>query len=658
MNSRLGDPPFELPFDRYQRYAFAARLLDVLHSHERPLRVLEVGANMHYDLGRLLPGERIVYLDLERVDGAGVNGCFVQGDASTSPFADGAFDVVVALDVLEHVAPEGRPRFLAETLRVCAGSCIVGAPFHAPALVAEERRLAGYFRDLHGVDYRWLEEHASLGLPDLDETCRTVRAAGWDCAVWGHGNLQLWASLIRAHLYVNSESELVPARADIDRFYARELFGEDRVPPFYRHFIVATRSRADLDRLRDRMSADGIPPAGDPARMQERIAPLLSRLYELGDRYRHRRFRLDLTRAQQAREAQAMVVARESAARDETIHTLQEELAARDASLAQLQQTVDGLRAAAAREARRIAALETKVAGEQRRRATMEATLSWRLRGMLREVPARLRALGRLLRWRRHRMELVPSYQLVPEGDGFRSTGNDPQLLLQSSRGALPSAWVLISYQVASQEPWLNPKLYVDSGKGFSENETFMLPCGERATITRLLRLPEQVRVLRLDPMTVPGRFAIRAFSILEIGSLQAVVILVARNFRSAIVRPRDTLRFARSAAGMLRRAGIRGLRQELIARERELSDYEQWVLSYDTLGDSDRVLIRRHVEQLSYRPLISFVMPTFNTPEVWLRRGDRLRPQPALPALGALHRRRRLDRAARSPRHRGVPRA
>src|SRR5262249_45674013 len=336
-------------------------------------------------------------------------------------------------------------------------------------------------------------------------------------------------------------------------------------------------------RLRAGLPPDGVPPAGDPVRLQERVAPLLWRLYELGDRYRHRRFRLDLTRAHQAREAQATAVAREAAGKDETIRTLQEGLAARDAALAQLRQTVDGLREAAAREARRIADLETQVAGEQRRRTTMEASLVWRLRDLVRELPTRLRALGRLVRWRRHRMTLVPSYQLVPEGDGFRSTGDDPQLLLHSSRGALPSAWVLLSYEVAAQEPWLNPKLYVDSGKGFSENETFMLPCGERKTITRLLRLPEQVRVLRLDPMTVPGRFAIRSFSLLEIGSLQAVAILVARHFRAAIVRPRDLLQLARSTVGMLRRAGLRGLRQELIARERELSDYQQWVLSYDT---------------------------------------------------------------------------
>jgi O-antigen biosynthesis protein len=50
------------------------------------------------------------------------------------------------------------------------------------------------------------------------------------------------------------------------------------------------------------------------------------------------------------------------------------------------------------------------------------------------------------------------------------------------------------------------------------------------------------------------------------------------------------------------------------------LTDYERWVRDFDTLDDGDRAAIRAHIDHLSYRPLISVVMPAYETPERLLR--------------------------------------
>jgi glycosyltransferase involved in cell wall biosynthesis len=47
---------------------------------------------------------------------------------------------------------------------------------------------------------------------------------------------------------------------------------------------------------------------------------------------------------------------------------------------------------------------------------------------------------------------------------------------------------------------------------------------------------------------------------------------------------------------------------------------YQAWVQLYDTLSDADRQAIRAHLDQLTYKPLISIVMPAYNTPEGLLR--------------------------------------
>jgi glycosyltransferase involved in cell wall biosynthesis len=48
---------------------------------------------------------------------------------------------------------------------------------------------------------------------------------------------------------------------------------------------------------------------------------------------------------------------------------------------------------------------------------------------------------------------------------------------------------------------------------------------------------------------------------------------------------------------------------------------YLLWIDRYDTLTEKDRHLIRDHISQLSYNPLISILMPVYNTPEQWLRK-------------------------------------
>ena len=54
--------------------------------------------------------------------------------------------------------------------------------------------------------------------------------------------------------------------------------------------------------------------------------------------------------------------------------------------------------------------------------------------------------------------------------------------------------------------------------------------------------------------------------------------------------------------------------------RERRLSrDYPAWVARYDTIGEGDRRAIARAIAGLADPPLISVVMPVYETPERYL---------------------------------------
>src|SRR5438093_698436 len=98
---------------------------------------------------------------------------------------------------------------------------------------------------------------------------------------------------------------------------------------------------------------------------------------------------------------------------------------------------------------------------------------------------------------------------------------------------------------------------------------------------------------------------------------------MLSHSQKTVLLAPRRVLGFTRKALTTLHSAGWDALRQRLLARlarEHATSEYRRWVEAYDSLTDLDRSAIRRHIHRLTNKPLISVVMPTYNTPENWLR--------------------------------------
>lgn len=75
----------------------------------------------------------------------------------------------------------------------------------------------------------------------------------------------------------------------------------------------------------------------------------------------------------------------------------------------------------------------------------------------------------------------------------------------------------------------------------------------------------------------------------------------------------------------VMRREGLSGVIQriELVETgERPLSQsYDEWIRHYDALTDADRMKIMQIIKKLSKKPLISIVMPVYNTERRWLER-------------------------------------
>ena len=89
---------------------------------------------------------------LDAARAAGVRGVCVQADMMQLPFANGSYDVVTALDVIEHLPKDRGSVLLAELERVCRGHLVVMTPY-------------GFVEQPPGPGQPWME-HLSGWWPD------------------------------------------------------------------------------------------------------------------------------------------------------------------------------------------------------------------------------------------------------------------------------------------------------------------------------------------------------------------------------------------------------------------------------------------------------------------------------------------------------------
>ena len=249
----------------------------------------------------------------------------------------------------------------------------------------------------------------------------------------------------------------------------------------------------------------------------------------------------------------------------------------------------------------------------------LQESRSWKLTWPLRLAKtAYLEAKHWLRPARLYVPSLTPVWDVVVERDGYRSTGSDPSLVLDFAGRRHPWGLCEITIKVTADGPRIAPKLYVDHGAGFSEHTAIALPSMCSLDRSCYVHLPARFRALRLDPLDEPGSFRIEKFDIVQLGLLGVGLRRLLRVLRDAeeIGALNGVLRLLR----VLHACGFAGVRACLLQRPQK-DDYEVWrVLAANDAGVS-RATRQRQIAEMPRRPLISIIMPTYNTPRPWLRK-------------------------------------
>jgi len=228
------------------------------------------------------------------------------------------------------------------------------------------------------------------------------------------------------------------------------------------------------------------------------------------------------------------------------------------------------------------------------------------------------------LRRRPHELSWSPTLGVHEHAGGwFTIDGPVGIFALHSERhwpARLPS-FAIIECEIESEDSLVRAWL-TKGGKPSVDPET-AIPLPLKAGRHRFYsRINGPLDALWIEPTRTdkPNRARLRTLKVIEVG---AIWILVEKLRRFASVHGASPSAWF----GLVRRVVSRGLggtaRDILDGADSNigLQQYQAWIGAYDTLSKTDLAAIQARIGAMAYRPKLSLIMPTYNTPTKWLRR-------------------------------------
>ena len=245
------DPHLAYEFDQFQRYSFLRRILETVYPNRAgagKIRLLDVGSGPERLTAAFVDDRfEIVRCD---VDSFGQSDMVVLDPNDAYPFSANEFDVVVALEVLEHLPATDRMHLIDETLRVARDIAVLSAPDGRTDVAAAEGRIAAAFQLMTGEQHPFLDEHSRYGLPTERDVRELLDGRGLRYVVAGNSPLDRWEATLMLDQVFRTVQHGPELASELYRRVNAETRPVARAAGYYRNFYVIGKDERALARAR------------------------------------------------------------------------------------------------------------------------------------------------------------------------------------------------------------------------------------------------------------------------------------------------------------------------------------------------------------------------------------------------------------------------
>ena len=210
----------------------------------------------------------------------------------------------------------------------------------------------------------------------------------------------------------------------------------------------------------------------------------------------------------------------------------------------------------------------------------------------------------------------------------WQSLGEDPALLLRPTNNIYPRGWYMIELRLNSNQILHNANLYFDYGEGFNQEKALVLPLESQKVAKRICFLPKIPKLIRFDPTESQCKFSIRQLDFVKVTKRFALGRIRKKlrskhpdyllcPFKKLIKKLRNEAQDTDSSLDQI----YLDKYSECFKAHKTSNSYADWISNSETPVFSNNCEIQRKINELNYKPLISLLVPVFNTEERFLRR-------------------------------------
>lgn len=215
--------------------------------------------------------------------------------------------------------------------------------------------------------------------------------------------------------------------------------------------------------------------------------------------------------------------------------------------------------------------------------------------------------------------------QLEEAGDyKWISNNSDPQFITQTLYW-LPG-WYMLELAIEHDQPSATAEFFFDTGNGFNAAQSLRLPLPQAKVLKRVCYLPFNLRALRLDPISAEGRFTITHCKLVWLKPSFARSRIMQR--LSKVHRDYKEQELPAISSALAREAKQQRTSWRTVALQAYESTFEHSAaaISYDwwckqqaEQCQKQLQVLQSQQEQWAHRPVISILLPVYNTPPVLL---------------------------------------